>query len=64
MEHRTRPKSTPTRSVGLYSFIGLYKSSPHLIQAAAMITMAIPIAVFVFGQRFFMRGIDLSGALK
>ncbi len=51
-------------SVGLYSFIGLYKSSPHLIQAAAMITMAIPIAVFVLGQRFFMRGIDLRGALK
>ena len=51
-------------SVGLYGFIGLYKSSPNLIQAGAMIAMAIPIAVFIFGQRFFTRGIDLSGSLK
>jgi multiple sugar transport system permease protein len=51
-------------SVGLYGFIGLYDTSPNLIQAAAMITMAIPIGVFCFGQRFFTRGIDLSGSLK
>ena len=29
-----------------------------------MIAMAIPIAVFIFGQRFFTRGIDVSGSLK
>lgn len=51
-------------SVGLYGFIGLYKSSPNLIQAGALITMAIPIAVFIFGQRFFSKGIDLSGSFK
>jgi len=51
-------------SIGLYSFVGLYKSSPNLIMAGAMITMAIPIAVFIFGQRFFTKGIDLSGSLK
>jgi multiple sugar transport system permease protein len=51
-------------SVGLYGFIGLYDSSPHLIQAGAMITMAIPIGVFLFGQRYFTRGIDLSGSMK
>jgi len=51
-------------SVGLYGFIGLYKSSPNLVQAGAMIAMAIPIAVFIFGQRFFTKGIDLKGSLK
>ena len=29
-----------------------------------MIAMSIPLIVFLFGQRFFMRGIDVSGALK
>jgi multiple sugar transport system permease protein len=51
-------------SVGLYSFTGLYKAQPQLVQAGAMITMIIPILVFLFGQRFFMRGIDVSGSLK
>ncbi len=51
-------------SIGLYSFVGLYKAQPALVQAAAMIAMVIPILVFLFGQRFFVRGIDVSGALK
>jgi len=51
-------------SVGLYSFTGLYKAQFHLVQAGAMITMVIPVLVFLFGQRFFMRGIDISGSLK
>jgi multiple sugar transport system permease protein len=51
-------------SIGLYSFLGLYKAQPALVQAAAMIAMVIPILVFLFGQRFFMRGIDVSGSLK
>jgi multiple sugar transport system permease protein len=51
-------------SVGLYSFLGLYREQTHLVQAASMIAMSVPIAVFLFGQRFFMRGIDLSGSLK
>ena len=51
-------------SVGLYSFIGLYQTSTNLIQAGAVIAMAIPIVVFIFGQRFFTKGIDVSGAIK
>jgi multiple sugar transport system permease protein len=51
-------------SVGLYGFIGLYKSAANLVQAGAIIAMAIPILVFMFGQRFFMKGIDVSGSLK
>ena len=51
-------------SVGLYGFIGLYQSSANLVQAGAIIAMAIPILVFLFGQRFFTKGIDVSGSLK
>ena len=51
-------------SIGLYSFLGLYKSQPALVQAAAMIAMVIPILVFLFGQRYFVRGVDVSGAIK
>ncbi len=51
-------------SIGLYSFLGLYKSQPALVQAAAMIAMVIPLMVFLFGQRYFVRGVDVSGALK
>src|SRR4029453_9411057 len=49
-------------SVGLYGFIGLYKSSANLIQAGAIIAMAFPIGVFLFGQRYFTKGIDISGS--
>ena len=51
-------------SVGLYAFLGLYREQAHLVQAASMIAMSVPILVFLFGQRFFMRGIDVSGSLK
>jgi multiple sugar transport system permease protein len=51
-------------SVGLYGFIGLYESAGNLVQAGAILAMAIPIVVFIFGQRFFTKGIDVSGALK
>jgi multiple sugar transport system permease protein len=51
-------------SVGLYGFIGLYNTSTNLIQAGAIIAMTIPILVFCFGQRFFTKGIDISGSLK
>ena len=51
-------------SVGLYAFLGLYREQAHLVQAASLIAMSVPILVFLFGQRFFMRGIDVSGSLK
>jgi multiple sugar transport system permease protein len=51
-------------SIGLYSFLGLYKAQPALVQTAAMIAMAIPLLIFLFGQRYFVKGIDLSGAIK
>ena len=29
-----------------------------------MIAMVIPVLVFLFGQRYFVRGVDVSGAIK
>ena len=51
-------------SVGLYEFIGLYDTDIPLMQAGALIAMAVPIVVFLCLQRIFLRGIDLSGAIK
>lgn len=51
-------------SVGLQVFNAIYDSQPHLIQAAALLALAIPVVVFFFAQRFFLKGIDLSGVQK
>ncbi len=51
-------------SVGLYSFIGLYKSSANLDPGRGDHRHGDPDPVFIFGQRFFTEGIDVSGSLK
>lgn len=51
-------------SVGLTRFLGLYDSQQELIQAGALIGLAIPLAVFMLMQRVFLSGIDVSGAVK
>lgn len=51
-------------SIGLYFFIGIFDSNVPLIQAGALLGMAVPILVFLGLQRVFLRGIDLSGSVK
>ncbi len=51
-------------SVGLFQFLGLYSVRVGLLQAGALLGLAIPILVFLLGQRLFLRGIDLSGSSK
>jgi multiple sugar transport system permease protein len=51
-------------SVGLFGFLGLYSVQLGLLQAAAVLGMAIPVIVFIIFQRAFLKGIDLSGATK
>ncbi len=51
-------------AVGLQVFNTLFDTSPHLIQAGALLALAIPVVVFIAAQRFFLRGIDLSGVSK
>jgi multiple sugar transport system permease protein len=51
-------------SVGLFSFLGLYSVQIGLLQAGAVIGMAIPVLIFIVCQRAFLKGIDLSGSSK
>jgi multiple sugar transport system permease protein len=51
-------------SVGLFRFNGLYSSEPQLIQAASIMTMIIPLAIFFFAQRFFLQGVVITGVDK
>lgn len=51
-------------SVGLRAFNAVYDSQPNLIQSASMLALIVPVVVFLFAQRVFLQGIDLSGVQK
>ena len=51
-------------SIAIQQYNALYATQPTLIQAAALMTMAVPIAVFLFAQRAFMRGVVVTGVDK
>jgi multiple sugar transport system permease protein len=54
-----------TLPVGLASFSGARIAvNPGLIQAGTLMTMIIPIALFLIFQRFFTRGIVITGVEK
>ena len=51
-------------SVGIAAFNALYSQKPTLIQAAAVMSIFVPVAIFFFAQRAFMRGIVITGVEK
>ena len=51
-------------SVGLFGFLGQYGVRIGLLQAGAVLGMAIPVIIFVIFQRVFLKGIDLAGSNK
>ena len=51
-------------SVGIQQFNFIYSQQPHLIQATALLGMVVPVLLFFFSQRFFMRGIVITGVEK
>ena len=51
-------------SVGIASFSTLYSQQPTLIQAAALMALAVPVIVFFVAQKAFMRGIVITGVEK
>jgi multiple sugar transport system permease protein len=51
-------------SVGIASFNALYSQKPTLIQAAAVMSIIVPVMIFFFAQRAFMRGIVITGVEK
>ena len=51
-------------SVGLGRFNALYSAEPTVVQAAALMAMALPVVVFFVAQRAFMRGVVFGGVEK
>jgi ABC-type glycerol-3-phosphate transport system permease component len=52
-----------TVNVALNSIGGRYANNPVLIQAGALFVAIPMILVFIFGQKYFVKGL-LAGALK
>jgi multiple sugar transport system permease protein len=55
-----------TMTVGLQAYSATYAGSGtgYLTQAAALMAMVLPVAIFFFAQRAFMRGVVVSGVEK
>jgi multiple sugar transport system permease protein len=59
----TAPDLQPI-SVGLARFNGVYFRNPALIQAGTLMTLIIPVVLFMLFQRVFTRGIVITGVEK
>jgi multiple sugar transport system permease protein len=53
-------------AVGLQTFNTTYRNAgaPTTIQAGALISLIVPVAIFFVAQRVFMRGVVISGVEK
>jgi multiple sugar transport system permease protein len=51
-------------SVGMSFFSTQYQQLPHLIQATAVMALALPVAVFVLAQKVFVQGVVVTGVEK
>jgi multiple sugar transport system permease protein len=51
-------------ATGLTAFNNIYSEQTQLVQAATLMTIAIPMVIFFMAQRFFMRGIVITGVEK
>lgn len=56
----TKPDLVPL-SVGLSRFNNIHYTNPALIQAGTLMTLLIPVILFIIFQRWFTRGIVLTG---
>ncbi|MDL1898802.1 carbohydrate ABC transporter permease [Anaerolineae bacterium CFX7] len=59
----TRPDLQPI-SVGLARFNSIYGNKPELTQAGTILTLIIPVIIFIFMQKFFMQGVVITGVDK
>jgi multiple sugar transport system permease protein len=53
-----------TLSLGLANLNGIYYQNPALIQAGTLLTLLIPVLLFIAFQRVFTRGIVITGVEK
>jgi multiple sugar transport system permease protein len=51
-------------SVGMSYFTGQYTQLPQLIQATALMALALPVLLFVLAQRAFVQGVVVTGVDK
>jgi multiple sugar transport system permease protein len=51
-------------SVGIAVFNALYSQKPTLLQAAALMSIAVPVVIFFVAQRAFLRGVVMTGVEK
>lgn len=53
-----------TLPIAIQQYNALFVSQPSLIQASALMTMAVPVVVFFLAQKAFMRGVVVTGVDK
>jgi multiple sugar transport system permease protein len=58
-----KPELQPV-SIAIQQYNALYATQPTLIQASALMAMAVPVLVFLLAQRAFMRGVVVTGVEK
>lgn len=58
-----KPELQPI-TVGIQRFNFIYDQQPHLIQATALLGLILPVVLFFAAQRFFMRGVVITGVEK
>lgn len=51
-------------SVGVQIFNFRYGPRPELVQATSLMAMVLPLLLFLFAQRYFMRGVVITGVEK
>lgn len=51
-------------TLGVQQFAALYVTRVPLVQASAIMTIAIPVVIFFLAQRAFMRGVVITGVEK
>ncbi len=54
-------KATYTLAIGLRFFIGSYATFWNYLMAGSLIVIVPPVIVFLFGQRYFVEGVTLTG---
>jgi multiple sugar transport system permease protein len=59
----TKPE-LQTLAIGLQRFNGVHYRDPGLIQAGTLMTLVIPVVAFLLAQRFFTRGLVVTGIDK
>jgi multiple sugar transport system permease protein len=59
----SKPELQPL-SIAIQQYNAAFATQPTLIQATALLTMAVPIVIFFLAQRSFMRGVVVTGIEK